>query len=175
MAIFQYDDVLRLHPLDYMLLQNGPITLYYRREVLENDISWLLDHDYQIDAFYCKDWWWIDDVFEAIYPKLSLPKPGIGWGGSIDDLNDELYDLVIPENSGRVLVFYQYDQLASHAPEISEVLLDVIACQARYHLLFGRRMIVLVQSNNPKLTFNKVGGCPVMWNFCESTKQSRGI
>ncbi len=161
MAIFQYNDAL-MHDIDFELLQNGPITLYYRREILEDDLSWLRHHNYRIDSFDCKDWWWIDDFIEAIYPKLGLLNNYPGWGGSLDNWNDDLHDLVIPENSDLVLVFYQYDQFFQRAPEIAETVLDVFAKHARFQLLFGRRLIILVQSGNPMLAFNKVGGCPVM-------------
>ncbi len=169
MAIFRYDDVMLTHPLDWMLLQNGPITLYYHREILESDLSWLRDHEYQIDLFRCNDWWYEGDFFDAIFTKLAFRVR------SLDDLDDDLLDLAIPENSGRVLVYYHYDQFVAQNPDVAEKVLDILAYSARYHLLFGRRMMVLVQSNNPKLSFNKVGGCPVIWNGREFTDQARGL
>jgi hypothetical protein len=174
MASFRRNDE-DMHVRDWELLQNGPITLYYRREILEDDLSWLRDHDYQIDLLDCKDWWWIGDVLDAILPKLALPNSGPGWGGSIDDLFDDLLDLAIPENSGRVLVFYQYDQFMTQAPEIAGEVLDIIAYSARYYLLFGLRLMILVQSNDPKLSFKKVGGCPVSWNNRERLNKDRGL
>ncbi len=171
MAIFQYIDA-RMHELDWRLLQNGPITLYNRREILEDDLSWLRDHDYQIDPIDCKDWLNDDDFYDAISTQLAFPAY---FGRNLDALSDCLYDLEIPENSGRVLVFYQYDRFVPMTVNDAEIVLDILAFQARYHLLFGRRLMVLVQSNNPELSFNRVGGCPVSWNNREWLNKDRGL
>jgi RNAse (barnase) inhibitor barstar len=169
MAIFRYEDLQRV---DWELLQNDPIALYYRKEILESDLSWLREYEYDVDQFNCKDWQKEDDLHEAFAIQLKFPAY---YGRNLDALNDCLGDLVIPEQSGRVLVFHRYDQFVVQFPEVAEHVLDIIASQARSFLLFGLRLIILVQSDNPRLTFNPVGACPVTWNRREWLNKNRGL
>ena len=46
-------------------------------------------------------------------------------------------------------------------------MLDSIAGQARRAVLTGHRMLCLVHSGDPKITFEPVGAMPVMWNPAE--------
>ncbi|HEY0251600.1 MAG TPA: hypothetical protein VGC41_08735, partial [Kofleriaceae bacterium] len=43
-------------------------------------------------------------------------------------------------------------------------ILDVIAIQARPHLLFGRRLLALVQTDVPDLALPPIGRTSVSWN-----------
>ena len=55
MAIFR-DEPEEFERLDWMLLQDGAVTLYFRPQVLAEDIEWLKEHDYQVDTFDCSVW-----------------------------------------------------------------------------------------------------------------------
>ena len=41
------------------------------------------------------------------------------------------------------------------------VVQDIVACQARSAILTGNRIMCLVQSNDPRLSFEPVGATPV--------------
>jgi hypothetical protein len=66
-----------------------------------------------------------------------------------------------------VLVFTRYDRFAGSCPRSSQIVLDIMAGQARSAALFGRRMMCLVQSDDPDIRFEPVGATPVMWNDAE--------
>jgi hypothetical protein len=57
----------------------------------------------------------------------------------------------------------------------AQILLDIFADQARRAILIGNRIICLVQSKDPQLSFEPVGAMPVMWNDAEwlNSKRSR--
>jgi RNAse (barnase) inhibitor barstar len=169
MAIFRRDDEQKT---DWALLQNGPITLYYRREILDKDLSWLHENGYKIDQFNCADWQMEDNLHETLATQLAFPAY---YGRNLDALNDCLSDLAISEQGGRVVVFNQYDQFSARFSEVAWLVLDIFATQARFHLLFGLRLIVLVQSDNPRLTLNPVGASPIMWNRQELLNKNRGL
>ena len=76
-------------------------------------------------------------------------------------------DIEIPEEGGRVLVFSRYDLFAARLPDVAWSVLDIMEIMARRQLLFGRRLITLVQSDDPEISFELVGGRPVMWNIRE--------
>jgi hypothetical protein len=54
-------------------------------------------------------------------------------------------------------------------------LLDIFATQSRAHLLFGRRLFAMVQSDDPRLSIGPVGAAPVTWNRREWLGQVRGV
>lgn len=169
MAVFRKRNSQRL---DWALLQNGPITLYYRPTILESDLTWLRAHDYHIDPLDCARWQTADDLHTAIAAQLAFPDY---YGRNLAALNDCLRDLSIPEESGRVLVFHRYDAFAARFPDLAWHILDIVAVQARYFLLFGRRLMALVQSNDPQIAFSAVGACPVRWNRKEWGSKNRDL
>jgi RNAse (barnase) inhibitor barstar len=158
--------------LDFTLLQNGSVTLYFRPEYLGEDVQWLKDHGYRIDSLDCSTWDSEAMMFESIAITLDFPE---FFGRNLDALNDCLSDIEIPEQSGRVLVFYRYDQFAERMPDLSWPLIDIIETNSRYYLLFGRRLMALLQSDDPKIAFEPVGACPVEWNPREFLNQNRGV
>jgi hypothetical protein len=54
-------------------------------------------------------------------------------------------------------------------------LLDIFASQARSAALIGNRMMCLLHSNDPRLSFEPVGAMPVLWNDAEWLDSKRGL
>src|SRR5438105_9081461 len=158
--------------LDYALLQNGPITLYYCAEVLAADLDWLTAHEYRIDSFDCSVWHGEKDMHTALAEKLNFPKYP---SPNLDGLNDFLSDLDVSERGGRALVFHRFDVFAVEFPSISWTLLDIVASNSRHFLLLGKHLMSLVQSDDTKIQFNPVGACPVTWNRNEWLNKDRGL
>ena len=171
MAVFR-DDADDFQRLDYALLQNGSVSLYFRSELLAEDIAWLSAHDYRIDNFDCAAWQTKQDMLAAFASTLEFPDY---FGQNLDALNDCLSDIDVPENSGRVLVFHRYDDFAAKLPEVAWTVLDIIETNSRRFLLFGQHLITLLQSDDPRIQFQVVGGCPVMWNNREWLDKNRGL
>jgi hypothetical protein len=59
-------------------------------------------------------------------------------------------DPEVPDNGGLALVLNHYDKLSK---PIAEMVLNIFARAVRHHLLFGRRLLVLVQSDDPSIRF----------------------
>ena len=171
MAIFQKEAEL-LHPLDWTLLQNGAITLYRRPRLLEEDVEWLRGHHYRVDRFDCSTWFSESEMHEALSSGLEFPDY---YGRNINALNDCISEIEIPLEGGRVLVLNRYDYFAAKFPDLAWSVLDVMESNARRLLLFGLRLIVLVQSDDPGISFDPVGGRPVKWNSREWLDKSRGL
>lgn len=171
MAVFQ-NEPKDFQRLDWALLQNGAITLYLRAEFLAEDAEWLKSQHYRIDSFDCSVWNSEADMHEALTSGLEFPDY---YGRNLDALNDCISDLEIPEESGRVLIFNRYDTFAAKYPRAAWVVLDIIENNSRLLLLFGRRLLALVQSDDPKISFESVGSRPVMWNRREWLNKSRDL
>ncbi len=171
MAIFRNESE-DFQRVDWTLLQDGAINLYLRPEFLAEDAEWLKSHNYRLDSFDCSAWGSEEDVHEALASGLEFPDY---YGRNLDALNDCISDLEIPEESGRVLIFHRYDAFAAKFPREAWVILDIIESKSRFLLLFAKRLFALVQSDDPRLSFEAVGGHPVMWNQREWLNKSRGL
>lgn len=171
MATFS-DDPETFQRIDWRLLQNGSISLHYRPEVLVGNAEWLAAHGYQLDEFDCTRWDSVETMIRELSDNLNLEEC---YSLNLDALNDGLSEMEIPEESGRVLIFRRYDYFAAKFPKQAWDLLDIIETEARMLLLFGRRLITLLQSDDPRIDFERVGARPVMWNWREWFNVSRGI
>lgn len=171
MAIFRNEPE-EFQRLDWALLQNGAVTLYFRPQVLAEDLKWLERNDYRVDSFECSLWDSESELHEALSRGLEFPGY---YGRNLDALNDCIGDIDIPEEGGRVVVFNRYDSFAARFSDVAWSVLDIMEFNSRRLLLFGRRLIVLVQSDDPEIFFKPVGGRPVMWNQREWLNTSRHL
>lgn len=73
--------------LDWHLLQNGPIVLYFRREILDADLAWLREHRYDVRSFDCLEWSDEQSMHESFASTLHFPDY---YGKNVDALNDSL-------------------------------------------------------------------------------------
>lgn len=169
MAAFQGDDYQRL---DWALLQNGAVNLYYRMAVLEEDIAWLARHGYIVRDFDCSSWSCEDDFHDAVSTCLEFPDY---YGRNIAAFNDCLSEIQIPEEGGCALVFRRYDRFAVQVPKFAQWVLEGIQQNSRRLALWGRRLLALLQSDDPRLEFGPIGAFGVNWNRREWLYSARGL
>lgn len=155
----------RNHPsdwqrLDWRLLQNGPVALYLRQTILDDDRAWLVEHGYRIYQLDATAW----DV--ELFHRDVKSTLGFAdyYGRNLDAFNDSLSDLDVPDEGGAVLEFQHFDTFARREPSLAHAILDIIATNARVFLLTGRRLLALVQTDDPKLSFDLVGASHATWN-----------
>ncbi|MBX3221371.1 MAG: barstar family protein [Labilithrix sp.] len=161
-----------LQRLDWRLLQNGAVTLYFQRAALDPDVMWLRDHAYDVVELDCLGWEDPKEMHRALAAALSFPAY---YGMNLDALNDCMSDVDVSEEGGLALAFFRFDAFASRHREVAQAVLDILADNARRLLLFGRRLVVLVQSDDPRITFAPVGATAVSWNPKEWMNKDRGI
>jgi len=169
MSSFTHKDYNRL---DYRLLQNSSVNLYWSAKILSEDLSWLKATGYVVHTFDCETWTDEKVIHDSFAKQLEFPRY---YGANLDALNDCLGDLAIPDDSGLCIVFKRFDVVTARIPKASHNILDILECNSRKHLLFGRRLIVLAQSNDPKLSFAPIGAIAVSWNPKEFLNKSRGL
>ncbi|HTB72366.1 MAG TPA: barstar family protein [Polyangiaceae bacterium] len=171
MAAFT-DDPSEFQRLDWRLLQNGAVVLYLRPDVLEPDIAWLQEYAYEVKRFDCRTWSDQRAMHVAMATTLSFPEY---YGMNLNAMSDCISDLEIPVEGGLVLVFSGFDSFSSRYGHVAQGVLDLLADNARRFLLFGRRLLVLVQSDDPRIAFAPVGATAVSWNPKEWLNKSRGL
>jgi RNAse (barnase) inhibitor barstar len=153
MAAFS-DDPETFDRVDWRLLQNGPVTLYWRPEYLREDVEWLETHGYIIHRFDVMDWDDLEKMHGEFQSKLAFPNY---YGKNLDALNDCLSDVEIPDDAGAALTFAHFDSLVAVHPTVAAALLDILADNSRRAMLFGKRLIALVQTDSPDFRTGPIG------------------
>jgi len=135
--------------------------MYHRLDLLSCDVQWLVDNHYLVYMLSATDWHNKDMALRAIYEALNLRR----WPDyNLDGFNDDLSDLVIPDESGVVVVLQRFDAFAVKQSQAAQALLDIFADNARTFMLFGKRLIILIQTDDPHLKFDPVGAISPDWN-----------
>ena len=167
--------------LGFRLLANTAVTLFWRADLLAEATLWLAEHGYQVIQLGSSPWAAEADFHRDMKTALDFPDY---YGHNLDALNDCLRDVVnhrygwSPDATGLVLAFTAYDRFALSCPRAAQIVLDIIACQSRSASLLGRRLICLVQSEDPQIRFEPVGATPVLWNDAEwldSRRRTKGV
>ena len=164
--------------LDWQILRDGGILLYWRHEYLIEDSQWFAKHDYDVFEFGCEIWESRDSMFSDFARVLRLPDY---FGRNFDALDECIADLPLTENRGAVMVLTKFDAYAAGAGSApmqrvkneAELVLDIIARASRFHLLNGNRLVALVQTNDPKLRIGALGGASPQWNRREWLNSNR--
>lgn len=165
MAVFDEADPERPNRLDWQILRNGAVTLYFDAKVLEEACIWFQEHHYRLYRFDGTQWKTPDDFYDAARGILGLPEY---CGNNLDSLRDCLWSIGVPQEGGAILVFSRFDAFWQQWRTFSFDLLDILEEQSRKFLLFGQRLIILVQSDHSNLSFQPVGARPVLLNPTES-------
>jgi len=160
----------------FLLLRNSVVSLFWRHEVLDETLAWLTDHGYQLVRLDAAAWTTQAGFHRDIKAALDFPDY---YGHNLDAFNDCMRDVSVygygasRDATGTVLVFTGYDAFAAREPRAAHVILDIITDTARRAMLFGHRMLCLVQSNDADIAFEPVGATPVLWNPAEWSDASR--
>ena len=172
--------------LDWTILRDGGVSLYWRQEILADDLNWLESNEYRVISFDVAEWqsaseWELERrMHESLKAHLLFPDY---YGNNLDALDEcMLENLVVPDSGGLALVLNHYDRIfkpgpgyASHGGSTAEIVLSIFANAVRYHMLFGRRLLILVQSDDPKIELGRLGGVAAGWNRREWLNSSRGL
>ncbi len=164
--------------MDFRLVQNTFVTMYWRSSLLGETVGWLRSHGYEVAEFDAGAWTSAAGMFDDVAERLQFPGY---FGRNLDALNDCMRDVASHEYgwaaaaTGLVIVLSAFDAFAAVDRRTAQVLLSIIADQARSAILVGNRLICLVQSNDPQLSFEPVGAMPVLWNDAELVNSSRGL
>ncbi|MFE6888223.1 barstar family protein [Streptomyces sp. NPDC057694] len=165
----------RLPGIEYM--SNTFVTLFWRRSLLTKAVQHLENRGFRVVHLEAHAWATERDMHQAVAAALQFPDY---YGHNLDALNDCLGDVACfgpydetAEGIGLVLCLTDYDRFAAASPSAAQIVLDIIADQARRAAVVQRRFFALVHSNDPDIRFEPVGAMPVMWNRDEWADSSR--
>lgn len=169
MAPFRLGHDENQHELPWRLMQNGPVTMYWRREYLDEEVEELAAQGFEIRRFDCSAWDDDGHMHRELRDGLGLPSYT---GASFDALADSLTDMAVPETGGLAVVLDDFDGSRTR----DETLLEVLAGASRWWLLFGRLLPVLIRTDDVRYRGPaKLGAVPAMWNGREWLNANRGV
>lgn len=167
------------HLVDYRLVHNTFVTMFWRSSVLDETIDWLRSRAYRVVEFDAGSWFSDAVMYDDVALALGFPDY---FGRNLDALNECMSDVASGDygwdgdaDTGLVIVLRAFDAFAVVDRRTAQLMLDIFADQARRALLIGHRVICLVQSNDPRLAFEPVGAMPVMWNDAQWIQSKRGL
>jgi hypothetical protein len=155
---------------DWTLIQNGFVHLYWKPEILDETLAWLVGEGYEVITLDASSWRSVSDLHRDVASAFEFPSY---YGRNLDALNDCLSDVARFEYgahesaTGTVLVARGFGSFVALDRRSAEALTDIFADQARVGALIGHRMLFLIQTNDPDLQLPKVGACQVSWNPAE--------
>lgn len=173
MASFSKDDCERL---DWELLQDSAVTLFWRRELFDATIAWLNDQKYAVHVVDCQSL----EQFQAEMTRILQFQKNFGyepWSGNLDALNDAFRHLDFSNQTGIAFGLLRIDRLMNSKSNRDWIhgVLDTIEGHSRDYLLFGERLICLAQSDDARVHFEPLGGRAPQWNRAEWFNKSRGL
>jgi RNAse (barnase) inhibitor barstar len=161
-----------LERLDVQLLQSSAVTLYHKHSLLAQDVSCLQQFGYRVYALDAALWKAATDFHAEAKRVLVFPEY---YSANLASWIDCLGEIDVPEESGVIIQFKHFDAFARTDPEFAHTLLDSIESASRRFLLVGRRLLALVQSDDPRIRFERIGAVPVNWNPREWLDADRGL
>ena len=179
MAVFSSDEA-NDQRRDFVILRDGGVALYWRPEALKQDLNWLELNEYEIVEFDAAEWNSEEQMHDSLRSRLSFP---YYYGKNINALDECICDdLIVPESGGVALVFHHYDRFTkidesrdSNEKGLAQKVLHILAAAVRFHMLFGRRLLILVQSDDPRIRFDDLAGMSADWNPQEWLNKNREL
>lgn len=169
------DEALAWGQADLEFMQQGAVNLFWRRSVLEDARLALEALSYDVQVLNCEDGW---AGFQAQMSSLLRWDEQFGyspWTGNLDALNDGLSGYPFPSSNKAVLALTGFHSLVRNDKRSSGVLLDLLEYHSRQFLLFSKRLIVLVQTDDNRFMPPLAGGRTPQWNRDEWMDKNRGL
>jgi hypothetical protein len=159
-------------PFDHQLMERGAIALYHKPSILAQDAAWFRTAGYRVFELDAGAWTTPAAFHTDVQRVLSFPSY---YAKNLASWIDAIAELEVPDAGGVVLQFRNFDRFAASQRDLAQTILDSIEVTSRRFMLTGRRLIALVQSNDARIRFERVGAMPVTWNPREWEDSARGV
>jgi len=145
----------------HTLLSIGTSIIEYSNgEYLQDDIQWFKSHDYVVYEINGN----VNSGTKESFLKDLQVIPGIGMHSlNLDSFNDSLRDL--PITGPGIIFLFKHIEALLQSPDIRFlVVLDILDGYSRRQLLDGKRVITLIQADNPHSNVGRIGARSAQWN-----------
>jgi hypothetical protein len=160
---------------DWIFLQNGAVTLFWNPAVLGAAKEDLRQLGYEIAEVACCNGL---QSFRTQLSEVLHWEEQFGyapWSGNLDALNDGFGEYPFTNTGRSALVLEGFHGLVAMDADFAHHVLDIIEDQARYHLLLGKILICLVQTDDNRYNCAPIGCRSANWNPRECRHSDRGL
>jgi hypothetical protein len=163
------------HPLDFALIRDGGVAMYWRTSVLDDTERELASLGYDLVRMDATAWG------EAVLHRdfaASLGFPTY-YGSNLNALGDCLGEVAHGDYgwdssaTGLAVSVRGFAHLVRRDVDLARVVADALTKASRQALLFGHRLISLLQVDDGTTRVGPVGGFAVPWNSQEWLDSSR--
>jgi hypothetical protein len=167
--VFQLEDTDRA---DWPLLQNGAVTLYWRMELFEMAVNSLAQLRYRVLRLrFNEPQQFMGDVSKALKWQQQFGRQL--WMGNLDALNDAFRSEPFESADDSAFCIENFQAAVEYDPKWSTAMLDVIECTSRDYLLFGKRLLALIQTRDATYRCEGIGATSAHWNKEEASNSAR--
>ncbi len=143
--------------LDFTAIRdNGGILLYHKVAVLEEDIAWFRGAAYRVidlDFVRCASF---AEFHRMVGAGFEFPDWYGKHGGHPDGFHDMVTEIEVPSVGGTAVVFRRFDKLHALDSQQAKFTLDSLSWASHFFLMFGKRLVVLAQSDDPHLGIDRL-------------------
>ncbi|MER7332130.1 MULTISPECIES: hypothetical protein [unclassified Micromonospora] len=146
--------------LDYQLMMRSPVRLVHSRELLAGIVTWLREQGYtvlSVDA----SWLITSHMFRDLGSALGYTCHD-QWQCLSEGLAEGIWE-ALGRSAGFALVLTGFDVFANRHSDDAQTLLEMVGQRAWPAALRGKRMMCLVQSDDPALELRRLGLWLVPW------------
>ncbi len=146
--------------LDYQLMMRGPVRLIHSRPLLNATAGWLRQHDYEVVTVDAS-WLITSHMFRDLGSALGYTCHD-QWhclGEGLDEALAEAWG----RSASFALVLTSFEVFERSHRDDAHLLLEVIAERAWPGALLGKRLICLVQSDDPAMSLRRIGMWTLPW------------
>lgn len=155
--------------LDWSIVRDGPIVKYFSSEILEKHINELDTMRYQIIDISTYNWT-KENTLKKLGESFTFPEY---YGENITSFKDCLDDMFDKKYNGLVIVLRHFNRFYSKEQDFSKDILNTIARVSWTWLLAGKKIITMIQSDDPDFEIHNIGGFEPSWNGWEWLNSSR--
>lgn len=160
---------------DLELMQHSAVNLFWQPSILRDAQQALAALSYEVTTINCVEGWASFRTQVSGFLKWDEQFSYSPWTGNLDALNDGLRGYPFPLNNRAALTLTDFHVLDRSDPRASHVVLDLLESHSRDFLLFAKRLVVLVQTDDARFYPPTIGGKRPQWNRQEWADKSRGL
>jgi hypothetical protein len=159
---------------DWPFLADGAVNLFRRKDLYREAQFTLRNLEYNL----------IDIPFEEFgdfCSKLGAAlkwKDQFGyepWTGNLNAFNDGLRTFPFPASKCVAICIEGFHRFVDQHEKIAHGILDVIEYQSRNHLLFGHKLVTLIQTDDGDFESTELGARRANWNDAEWMMDARRL
>ena len=146
----------KLNRADWPLLRNGAVNLFSRREDYAAAVAALDGLGYCMLIFARGPEHFINEISTALKWREQFGYEP--WSGNLDAFNDALRGQPFDTADDSAICIENFHTLATDDEAFTRGLFDIIEHQSRHYLLFGKRLIALIHTQDTSFRCEGLGG-----------------